>query len=246
MLNEMRFGQLSTKSIARFRSLAREPSYPNDGISPTELFAMRNQVEQSNTGRLNALQGEVQTYLAEDTGQETGPALEKLFDNMMAPKKLVLKVGCQVMLIKNKDEQLVNGSTGKVVAFRAPGADMEPDDSDTEYNMSEFNTGGHEFDIKPKVKTEALDIKGIVNLKKTTLKSTEVVPWIEWQLPDGRKLAPEPIAREEFKIEQGEIVKAKRKQVSLVVWVLTESSYRPLSVSHYFGLYVLLRRSAKL
>lgn len=37
MLNEMRFGKLSLKSIQRFKSLSRHPAYPPDGIEPTEL-----------------------------------------------------------------------------------------------------------------------------------------------------------------------------------------------------------------
>ena len=36
---------------------------------------------------------------------------------MLAPQRLVLKTDSQVMLIKNIDEQLVNGSIGKVIAF---------------------------------------------------------------------------------------------------------------------------------
>jgi ATP-dependent DNA helicase PIF1 len=36
MLNEMRFGRLSRKSIAKFMSLSREIIY-DDGLGPTEL-----------------------------------------------------------------------------------------------------------------------------------------------------------------------------------------------------------------
>ena len=54
-------------------------------------------------------------YEALDTGE---PALrEKLLQNMMAPKMLELRVGAQVMLIKNMDETLVNGSLGTVEKF---------------------------------------------------------------------------------------------------------------------------------
>jgi ATP-dependent DNA helicase PIF1 len=38
MLNEMRFGQLSAKSIAKFQSLSREVVY-EDGLGATELWA---------------------------------------------------------------------------------------------------------------------------------------------------------------------------------------------------------------
>lgn len=41
----------------------------------------------------------------------------KLLNNMMAPTSLQLKINSQVMLIKNTDDTLVNGSMGHVVAF---------------------------------------------------------------------------------------------------------------------------------
>ena len=42
---------------------------------------------------------------------------DKLLSNCMAPPSITLKKGAQVMLIKNIDETLVNGSVGKVIAF---------------------------------------------------------------------------------------------------------------------------------
>lgn len=39
MLNEMRFGRLSTKSIMRFKSLARPIEY-EDGVGATELYVL--------------------------------------------------------------------------------------------------------------------------------------------------------------------------------------------------------------
>lgn len=36
MLNEMRFGRLSTKSVAKFKALSRTIDY-EDGLGPTEL-----------------------------------------------------------------------------------------------------------------------------------------------------------------------------------------------------------------
>ena len=42
---------------------------------------------------------------------------EKQLANFMAPRELKLKINSQVMLIKNMDESLVNGSIGKVVKF---------------------------------------------------------------------------------------------------------------------------------
>lgn len=83
-------------------------------------FPTRNEVENSNEKRLRALSGKVYKYDAFDTGD---PAIrDKLLQNMMAPKSIVLKKGAQVMLIKNMDETLVNGSLGTVEGFMSESA----------------------------------------------------------------------------------------------------------------------------
>lgn len=78
-------------------------------------FPTRNEVEASNERRLKALGGSTQRYDAIESGD---PQIrDRLLQNMMAPKSLELKKGAQVMLIKNLDETLVNGSLGTVEAF---------------------------------------------------------------------------------------------------------------------------------
>lgn len=77
-------------------------------------------MENSNQRRLRELPGEIHRYDALDAGD---PAIrEKLLSNMMAPKTLELKKGAQVMLIKNMDETLVNGSLGTVIGFSTESA----------------------------------------------------------------------------------------------------------------------------
>jgi len=123
MLNEMRFGQLTAKSIAKFRSLEREIIY-EDGMGATELFPRREDVDRSNGVRMTGIDGEVRTFMATDGGAIVDEnQRQKMLSNFMAPKALTLKIGAQVMLIKNIDETLVNGSMGKVVSFTDP-ADM--------------------------------------------------------------------------------------------------------------------------
>lgn len=116
MLNEMRFGKLSQKTIEAFKKLERVPQYDGD-IVPTELFPMRNEVDAANAQRLNALQAESQTYRAQDGGSLQAEARERVLQNSIALPVLHVKKGAQVMLIKNIDETLVNGSIGKVVDF---------------------------------------------------------------------------------------------------------------------------------
>lgn len=116
MLNEMRMGKISPETELEFKKLSRP--LPDDDIIPAELYSTRNEVERANMSRLKNLPGECHTYHAIDGGnlrdQETK---EKLLSNFLAPKELRLKVGAQVMMIKNIDDTLVNGSLGKIIDF---------------------------------------------------------------------------------------------------------------------------------
>ena len=120
MLNEMRFGRLTPESIRTFESLSR-PLKMDDGIEPTELFPLRSEVDKSNTTRLKLLNTTTWLYTGRDGGTVTDPAQRaRLLANVMAPPEIILKVGAQVMLIKNVDDSLVNGSTGKILGFTHP------------------------------------------------------------------------------------------------------------------------------
>jgi ATP-dependent DNA helicase PIF1 len=117
MLNEMRFGKLSPASIAAFKALARPIEY-GDGIEPTVLFPRREDVDRANSTKLNNLNEDGWTYTALDAGAVSDPVQRaKLLANFMAPESLPLKIHAQVMLIKNLDESLVNGSMGIVIGF---------------------------------------------------------------------------------------------------------------------------------
>lgn len=67
------------------------------------------------------LEGKSHTYVATDGGTITdAQQRDKMLGNFMAPRTLSLKLNSQVMLIKNMDETLVNGSMGKVIGFSEP------------------------------------------------------------------------------------------------------------------------------
>lgn len=70
---------------------------------------------------MNRLNNQHHTFTANDGGGSADPTQkEKLLSNFMAPKSITLKVGAQVMLIKNMDESLVNGTIGVVKEFVDP------------------------------------------------------------------------------------------------------------------------------
>ncbi|ORX60331.1 hypothetical protein DM01DRAFT_1157901 [Hesseltinella vesiculosa] len=113
ILNEMRTGRLTPASIELFRSLSRP--LPESKIQAAELYPLRRDVETSNISRLNALNGDAREFAARDTGDS------KKVESCIAPKQLRLKPGAQVMLLKNLDSSLVNGSLGVVAGFAGSG-----------------------------------------------------------------------------------------------------------------------------
>ncbi|WRT70775.1 uncharacterized protein IL334_007774 [Kwoniella shivajii] len=143
MLNEMRFGKLTPQSIQAFKSLARSVEYHGD-LEATELFPRREDVDRANSVKLNQLNTDGYSYTSSDGGMISDAVQrEKLLGNFMATKFLEVKVDAQVMLIKNMDETLVNGSMGRVVGFShkhiyytdsagrwAPNGDMEGKDEE--------------------------------------------------------------------------------------------------------------------
>ncbi|KAI5124476.1 hypothetical protein M0805_008358 [Coniferiporia weirii] len=126
MLDEMRYGRLDDGSAECFAALCRSVVY-DDGIEPTELFPLRREVQAANASRLSSLSEPSHTYVSSDVpgidirGHPITPQqAEKLLDRLVSVKSLTLKVGAQVMLIKNLAQgSLVNGSIGRVIAFKS-------------------------------------------------------------------------------------------------------------------------------
>lgn len=114
----MRVGKLSSEALATFRSLARLPD-SHSKLKPTELYPLRESVNSANRTRLESLPGEPIVFTARDYGRVNA-------DHFMAPDVLHLKVNAQVMLLKNMDQTLVNGSMGIVKGFAGVGAYADP------------------------------------------------------------------------------------------------------------------------
>ncbi|SPJ72686.1 related to PIF1 protein precursor [Fusarium torulosum] len=205
MLNEMRLGRITEDTVRAFKKLERPLNF-NDGLGTAELFSTRNEVEGSNERRLRDLPGTTRRYEAQDFGKEE--VREKLLANMMAPKVIDLKMNAQVMLIKNLDESLVNGSLGKVIGFSdektfdmAPPDEFDEDDSMAKARKKLLNSFKRDSDASPS------------NVK---------YPVVQFMATDGtsRVILCQP---EEWKVElpNGE-VQAKRTQLPLILaWALS-------------------------
>lgn len=114
LLADVRIGR-NTDEIRR--SLLTGPFPSLSDIEPTRLYSKRAQVGAENTDRLQQLPGETIVHTAEDSGPEW--ALKKVSSWSNAVQRLELKVGAQVVLLKNLDIErgLVNGALGLVVGF---------------------------------------------------------------------------------------------------------------------------------
>lgn len=177
-------------------------------------FPTRNEVDNSNSFRMRDLHGKSYKYEAMDSGTITDINMrDKLLSNMMAAKSIELKKGAQVMLIKNMDDGLVNGSLGKVVAFM----------TETMFDIYHKN---------PDVIDEAVPIEELdeedqrarmsLTGNKIASNTGKEYPLVRFSIADGttRDLLVQP---EEWKVElpSGEI-QAQRSQLPLILaWALS-------------------------
>ncbi len=138
ILNQIRVGKLSRSSYTRLMERVRaEKSQTN--IKPTLLYPRRRDVDMINAMELKKLETEAKTYNLVRANDLTSEKKDNDFFNMMSPegydrewqflennimadKKLVLKVGAQVMCVANIDMEgdypIVNGSQGIVTEFQ--------------------------------------------------------------------------------------------------------------------------------
>ncbi|KAJ5312588.1 hypothetical protein PENANT_c007G10586 [Penicillium antarcticum] len=215
MLNEMRLGKISPRTIDAFRKLSRPLDF-HDSLEATELFPTRAEVEGANSARMGRLSGEMMMFNAVDSGTIQDPQhREKLLSNCMAPPLIQLKKGAQVMLIKNMEESLVNGSIGRVVAFMSEEYFDSYRENDKEF-AEDATASDEERAMRAKKKLKPM------GHKEGPASVTRKWPLVCFMQPDGseRHLLCQP---ETWKIElpNGE-VQAQRQQVPLILaWALS-------------------------
>lgn len=218
MLNEMREGRLSDSSTAAFRKLARPLTF-EDMLDATELFPTRQEVERANAERLRGLQGENFPFPAKDGGSITDKnGRDRLLSNCLAPELITLKKGAQVMLIKNIDETLVNGSLGRVIGFMD---ERQFDSYNNNENLFPHSPGGT-ISHKTSDCGAGMDAGDRSRIMMDHITTSRKWPLVRFAIADGtwRDLLCQP---ESWKVElpNGE-VQASRSQIPLILaWALS-------------------------
>lgn len=184
-------------------------------------FPTRNEVDNANALRMRDLVGKINKYEAKDTGTILDEAMrEKLLQNVMAPKCLELKKGSQVMLIKNLNDSLVNGSLGKVIAFMDERTfSIYSEDPDSFENA--YDETNRDFDPDTILRTSNIKAKLAANKSVIGTKGMEL-PLVRFSNSDG-SCQTMLIQPEDWKIElpNGE-VQAQRTQLPLILaWALS-------------------------
>jgi ATP-dependent DNA helicase PIF1 len=166
---------------------------------------------------MRRLSGQVMTFEAVDSGNAEANTRKTLLSNFIAPEVLELKKGSQVMLIKNIDGQLVNGSLGIVQSFMDEGTFFTYKEDEPSFLLA------HEEGEDDDEKKAARDKIREARLKNSTNgEPRRLWPMVRFNLPDGtsRSMLCSP---DEWKTEaqNGEVL-AKRVQVPLILaWALS-------------------------
>lgn len=115
ILNYIRIGHVTQDITDTLLATSRQKIEAN-GILATQLCSHTKDANSINESKLDALTGETKTFEAQDSDIN----MKKLLDlQVPAPGTLVLKIGAQVMLLKNINLSagLVNGARGVVVKY---------------------------------------------------------------------------------------------------------------------------------
>lgn len=229
MLSATRSGQLEDWHVQEFFKLSREVKY-SDGISPTQLFPLKSQVELCNKTHLDVLPGEVMTYPAMDSrgfnmyGERIPvDAAGRLLERLVAPREISLKVGAQVMLLRNLLQgKLVNGSLGKVVDFITTHDAIKRliDIADLETKPLRSQNGDFlpTINASTDVKNTEVQYRGLLALNKHTFGRHERFPLVKFTNDLHLLCAPLPFDVQGLKGN----CEAQRVQVPLVLsWAMS-------------------------
>jgi ATP-dependent DNA helicase PIF1 len=103
-----------------FEELSERIKPAPSGEDIIKLYTHNAHVDDINNTALNKLKTESKTYQMTSSGRPA--AVESLIKRCLAPERLVLKLGCEVMFVANNQaKQFYNGTLGKVIRFNDEG-----------------------------------------------------------------------------------------------------------------------------
>lgn len=122
MLNKIRVGKVD-QSVRDLLNQSKQNDISKkeheDGIMATLIYAKNAHVDRINETNLTKLPGEAVQFSSIDKSVQAIPYqnIVVLLNGCLAPRQLNLKLGAQVMLLKNLSSTLINGSRGIVTEF---------------------------------------------------------------------------------------------------------------------------------
>ena len=118
ILNEIRNGEVTQRSLDLLES--RLEFHPDEGEMETKLFTHNADVDRINQMFLSQIGGSARTFKASFKGSEA--LIETLKRSVLALENLEVKVGAQVMFVRNNYEAgYVNGTLGRISGFTEKG-----------------------------------------------------------------------------------------------------------------------------
>lgn len=177
---------------------ALERRLPDDIVRPARLYPLRESVEKANTAELNRLHTPPFAYPAIDHG----PAKNylTLLDSSPAVPLLHLKVGAQVMLLKNYDDGLANGTLGTVEAFSTLSAFRRQISPSLIGEENQSPSEAEEGDL-PSPSSITRDTIGRPSNKRDSNEAFPVVVFPTEGPSDSRVVRRVLVMRDEFKID---------------------------------------------
>jgi ATP-dependent DNA helicase PIF1 len=151
ILNEIRIGEVSDETD-RILKTRIGLDFSKEVIQPTKIFTRRDIVDFVNKENLDKLTGETVTYKSITKGKVNTDAIKnaikKMDSNSQYIEELKLKIGSQVMLITNLDQDsgLVNGKVGIVKECKATYVlvQFKGNEYSTEIKYAEWKVEGYE------------------------------------------------------------------------------------------------------
>lgn len=119
ILNFLRVGHVNDEISKRLMATSKQKIESN-GILATQLCSHTKDSNLINESKLGNLKTEERVFEAQDSDSSYSKQLDS---QVMAPSRLTLKIGAQVMLLKNINvsEGLVNGARGVITGYTTDG-----------------------------------------------------------------------------------------------------------------------------